>query len=1158
MKFGHQLRDRRLPKWTNRYIAYAQMKSMIKTIREQIDAASSSSSATPKQVKMFIDRLKSEIKKVDWFYVHKLQQMETRRTVITNRFGELPGLPASALAAAEISLDQALRICEQELLDLKQFAEINQVGFVKIAKKFDKQCPGGNVSSVLSSIVTTVSDLSVVDNLLQWCNESRDQLDHSEMPQSPVMQGLLQSIAAQSDVQGPLRSIGSTVDIATMMFHAIQKNNIEAVKELVPHIKDLNVVNPDGETFLSVACQYGFDVITKELLTVGASVSLPSRLDRTPLHVACIGKSANCVTELINAGANLNAKDVELHCPLHYGAILNDVDTCKELLDANAKTGCRDMNGNTALALAAMHGSLDVLELLIAGKARIDSFNWFGQIPLHLACRFGHLDCVRALLHAGSRIATYDVTGRSPLHEAARKGYDEILKMIIAAIPNQWEEGQAEPVYLSADVEGLTPLHSAAYYGRETSVKMLLEIGANSHARDRFGWTPRDYSLYCGHLELASLFPEPNDEDLTPTSRKEVSKARKYAESAPVHTEVPVEDEHIVVGEPHRHSSTARLSGSDISPTAACKVTFRVRARVQPQRYVCICGNQSFAGSWDPFRSIRMDQVDPTLLVDVPADVTDSTENELSTWTVTLYVPYSSRLEYKYLIMAQDVLEVWEVLPVNRVFEASMHAVNIIDDGFFGYQHGVDAGEMWTSQGWLVSDHQLHIRLGHVTGEKSKPCVRIFGLETPDLINVGYVAMGRKTTRHVPLPMQDVMENITFQIRPQKGELPEFCVVFDVFCGKGFRLGSGAVMSSALLMEGEGRTTIPLFGSASTNPVGECSFEFLVIRPFIHDNMKSVLGRCFSKSTKLIGHRGAGATKYYSKQVQAPRRLKTQENTILSFVTAATLGAEYIEFDVQLTRDLVPIIYHDWSFHLPNAKGIPPIPVSAITLEQFLTLRQRAHGRPLKTRDDVDLHKHHQRLSASSQSIALEIKDKYPLLSDCFKDVPEHVGFNVELKYPPDITQAEIGIKYASRNDYVDAVLKTVFDHAGSRRIIFSSFDPDICTITCLKQPSYPVFFLTEAGASPCWDPRGQSIREAIRFAKRQNLVGIVSYADPLLKAPKIITTIKATGLVLATWSSANNDVRNLEVSRKFGVDAIVVDRIAYVSEQLRKAAATP
>jgi glycerophosphodiester phosphodiesterase len=72
----------------------------------------------------------------------------------------------------------------------------------------------------------------------------------------------------------------------------------------------------------------------------------------------------------------------------------------------------------------------------------------------------------------------------------------------------------------------------------------------------------------------------------------------------------------------------------------------------------------------------------------------------------------------------------------------------------------------------------------------------------------------------------------------------------------------------------------------------------------------------------------------------------------------------------------------------------------------------------------------------------------------------------------------------------------------------------------------------------------GQSIREAIRFAKRQNLVGIVSFADPLLKSPKLITTVKAAGLVLATWSSANNDPANIELSHKFGVDAIVIDKI--------------
>lgn len=40
-----------------------------------------------------------------------------------------------------------------------------------------------------------------------------------------------------------------------------------------------------------------------------------------------------------------------------------------------------------------------------------------------------------------------------------------------------------------------------------------------------------------------------------------------------------------------------------------------------------------------------------------------------------------------------------------------------------------------------------------------------------------------------------------------------------------------------------------------------------------------------------------------------------------------------------------------------------------------------------------------------------------------------------------------------------------VFDEAGDRKIIFSSFDPDCATLVRLKQPRYPVFFLTCAGA---------------------------------------------------------------------------------------------
>jgi len=37
-----------------------------------------------------------------------------------------------------------------------------------------------------------------------------------------------------------------------------------------------------------------------------------------------------------------------------------------------------------------------------------------------------------------------------------------------------------------------------------------------------------------------------------------------------------------------------------------------------------------------------------------------------------------------------------------------------------------------------------------------------------------------------------------------------------------------------------------------------------------------------------------------------------RENTIASLKEAANKGADLVEFDVQLTKDLVPVIYHDF------------------------------------------------------------------------------------------------------------------------------------------------------------------------------------------------------------------------------------------------------
>jgi glycerophosphodiester phosphodiesterase len=115
-------------------------------------------------------------------------------------------------------------------------------------------------------------------------------------------------------------------------------------------------------------------------------------------------------------------------------------------------------------------------------------------------------------------------------------------------------------------------------------------------------------------------------------------------------------------------------------------------------------------------------------------------------------------------------------------------------------------------------------------------------------------------------------------------------------------------------------------------------------------------------------------------------------------------------------------------------------------------------------------------------------------------------------------------------NSFVDTVLKTVYDLAGKRNIIFSSFNPDICLMLSFKQPSIPILFLTDAGTYPVGDIRAASLQEAIRFASRWNLLGVVSAAEPLVYCPRLVRVVKASGLVCVSYGSLNNDPKNVKV----------------------------
>lgn len=125
-------------------------------------------------------------------------------------------------------------------------------------------------------------------------------------------------------------------------------------------------------------------------------------------------------------------------------------------------------------------------------------------------------------------------------------------------------------------------------------------------------------------------------------------------------------------------------------------------------------------------------------------------------------------------------------------------------------------------------------------------------------------------------------------------------------------------------------------------------------------------------------------------------------------------------------------------------------------------------------------------------------------------------------------------------NLFVDQIISCVLMHPScrshSRSIMFSSFSPEICILISLKQSTFPVFFLNDSGNGPTSDVRASSLQEAIHFAKRWALDGIVMASEPFVYAPKLVGVAKGKGLMTASYGALNNKPDCAKVSGIFNL----------------------
>lgn len=1226
MKFGHTLLSHQVPEWQQYYVDYKSLKKIVKALHNrevelknqgnEVDVFSDS------QVKLnlarFFFHLDSNVEKVDDFYTKKFSDYEKRLKKIIVVF------PKSSMEINDLEEYDDLADILLELRNcfrnLKWYAELNRRGFVKILKKLDKKVGTKKQESYLQSKVYPLSFCDEKDSVrcLSTINDYLNKLSNVRSGcEYPIINGRAMDSSSSSisnlDINPAAASTGvNPIAVANKLLAANDASRLPpptAVISCKPNGIKNSGLDPYLQSILSDNAVDMEALLTKEYMSpvLAPLRLLLSLLNRCTLELsyACIDSILKIIPVLSDTG-DLASRNFIHHHVIALGkknfhrvdtdyniGELKTTDYNSSLFKTNGPDGMnsndssqglwyifknlpehlkfailqKDNYKRTPLHYASQYGLKEVTAIIIQflkewgmfnENISLDDINHWGDsenlTPIHLAILGKHPKTTEVLIDAISK----DVSLTCPylLHVATKMNTPGLIKCLLKCKGidiNSYEsvESKETALYIAckynlkgsvesllssgADTElgeatfGWTPIFVASANGYNDIIDLLIKNNAKYYIQDESGWTPREHAALRGHIEVVDKLTPPN---FNPYDSIDVTKS--------------------------------------VSPTSSPKLSAEKNATSSIHKV-------------SEFRSIT-----PELQTD--------------------------KIDIKQLQRSNSS---FNQLP--QINTSSQFSKTIVGNRYLKKNESVILITIGTTD---LRDVTPAVELNKI------PLSKIFSTELDSALSIVINAPNLTNQQAYPLalPLDDnhgsSTDPITFKCVDQDplDTILYFDIVptFDVDINdvkKKKLLGRGvAILKNAYTSVGENRRSlfntirIPILEVNTMEILGHIKFEVLIVKSFeetgaIPDNIDT-----YWKSLahpRLIGHRGNGMNSRNKKSLQLG------ENTVESFIAAASLGAQYVEFDVQLTKDDIPVIYHDF---IIAESGID-IPMHLLTLEQFMHLnlskdnakpdkkvqmikddsyiptrsrsRSISYNTNMKKQSNTDLdgtkivssgsmnsslgdesdeemNPNHERMKLTktwkdkefkANTRGSSIASSFTTLEELFEKVPKTAGFNIELKYPMlDESQIDnIGQIAPGMNHFCDTILAMVYDKYKGRNVIFSSFHPDICMMMTMKQPTFPVLFLTESGVNPMADVRASSLQNAIRFAKNWNLFGIVSDAVPIVRCPRLASVVKASGLACFTYGSANNDPENVKLEIAAGVDAVIVDSVLAVRKELTK-----
>lgn len=1204
MKFGKYLASRQLelPEYSGHFIDYKALKKLIKQLGMPAGGLEFGAPSSPSQLliqqklkenkALFFFRVERELEKVNSFYLEKQANLAVTLDLILMKKDELLSksaeLAQSSLDASTLNfknsilflnLYQSFKKIHQDLLRLQQFIELNEAGFLKVVKKWDKRSKSHTKELFLQTAVSVqpvfhkneINELSDLVTLSLFDLESIMDGDYTVLIN---YKGAFSGSTVPIPASASLTNLGEdsikqeknglsddNVPYGGARHNSItgfQNNEIDELYSSFVNVATIKVpdmsilgrwiekVRSSSKFGTGASATYKMSKIFQ--LSVGnlkiSDTFLESFLElinydidfefisddfnnsKTIIHECCSIPLASTLEDdshvIINNGVKVvNSTDSINHSRVfivnHIIKTLN-ADSLANLLT------CKDFNGRNCLHFASQNNRMDLLELLLPHfpKSHIDDLDNESMSPLLLAIKYDHFEVIQILILNGSNC--FPKSNKSklqylPINYACKFSDYKTLEYLL-------KSSSSTPELINKqDVEGLLPLHVIARSGNFKLIKLLIQFGAAINQLDGFNkWPPIFYAALEGHVRTTN-------------------ELIKFG----AHLDIVDEDGYNVL-----YYCVVEGHINVLNQLLAYK--HGVNGLSDHQKVTTTPSQSDVPTTFDK----NVSQEAAMSILDEAEDLEDSGDVEKNIDAIPhlqLPPPILPLRRYGHNFLEQKVL-------IELIFLNDSRCINLFNSA-------------------------TDLKPGRIT-------------ITSNISDI--------VPRNILLPVSDGDKGSTNCIfQTEVDSLNEFRIDFEIFPKFGTRLIAKTTALNFSQIDTSSpeinSILLPLFDMRLRN-IGELKFNYQVIFPFAgtllettkYDTYwKSSTG--FFKNKPAVKFNAAGGLS--PNNFLSPSSFKTnqtqnltstinptassQENgdpnatqvvsTTSSFVTATSLSDEYLRIKVCLLNDSTPVVCPHWAIAV--AENIELF-LPNLSLDQLKSMTSKLFDYK-KVMSDLA------KMTVQEISYVKKLLKIIYLPLDIFLDIL-HVDINlsIELVFPSLYELDNIpfaGNIQLNLNSFIDLTLNKVFNHIrtlkveqhhGSRSLIFLSSNSIVCKILNWKQPNFPVFLImngivfnnskksfeartangllmndleNEDSAKSLIHERTnsrsaqsklkhqllandqeltiRSIKDAVNFTIDNNLIGIITSIQLLNLVPKLIPLIRSRGLVLV----ASNDI---------------------------------